>query len=143
MAYTDQSSLATFVSTDFLINLTDDTGSGTINSTVVTYFADAASALVDSFIRKKYSTPVSTSVASTPLIIKDITNKIAVFSMVSRRQGFDLNIDTNFISFQYQEAIRELEDIRDGRIELTTSRTPRFTAVKAKEQLFGDEREDV
>jgi len=63
-----------------LIQLTDDTGSGQVNNTVVTEVLDEASALIDSYCRLRYTVPLQSS-----LQVKGLTLDLAKYLLELRR----------------------------------------------------------
>jgi phage gp36-like protein len=63
--YIDQSDLDVYLTEAALINLTDDDGNGTVDTAIVDECIVAAESEVDSYISKRYTTPITGTIPET------------------------------------------------------------------------------
>lgn len=68
---------------DVLVDLTDDTGAGTVNESVVTACIVAADALIDGYLRGRYTVPLST----VPALVKEVSVNLAIYELYNRTKA--------------------------------------------------------
>ncbi|WP_051967848.1 gp436 family protein [Brevibacillus thermoruber] len=112
--YAVASDVESKLSPDILIRLTDDEGTGEINWEIVTKMIQEASAEVDAFLAMRYTLPLS----PTPPILSKLTLDITLYNLFSRR-GIDESSADSVIVTRYNNAIRMLEKIAAGTMEIT------------------------
>ena len=95
-----------------LVQLTDDSDAGVVDSDVVTRAIADADAEIDSYIGVKHGLPL----ASTPAIIRRISVDIAIHNLYQRRQG-----PPEFRAKKYENAIAILWKIASGDLKIGTS----------------------
>lgn len=94
---------------DLLINLTDDGGSGIIDTTVTDAALETADVEIDGYLGSRYTLPL----APIPPIIAKQAVDIAIYNLYARRQG-----PPEHWQKRYENTVRFLERIADGRISL-------------------------
>ncbi len=109
MAYAAQSDLLLCVTQAQLVQLTDDANTKQVDAGTVSGVLDEASAVVDSYCRTRYITPLQPSTDATR-----ITRDIAVYLLYSRRP--QKMSDT--VRQRYDDAIALLKDVSVGRASL-------------------------
>ena len=126
MAYAALSDLLLRVTSAELVALTDDTRSGQVATDTVAGALTEASAMIDSYCRDRYGTPLQPSGTATR-ICRDIT----LYLLYSRRP--QKMSDT--VRQRYEDAVAVLKDISAGKASLdqpagsTTAQTPSAGAV--------------
>ncbi|MDO9069325.1 MAG: DUF1320 domain-containing protein [Deltaproteobacteria bacterium] len=94
---------------DLLINLTDDGGSGIIDTTVTDAALETADVEIDGYLGARYDLQLS----PVPAIIAKQAVDIAIYNLYARRQG-----PPEHWQKRYDNTIRFLERIADGKISL-------------------------
>lgn len=94
-----------------LIEITDDSLSGQINTDVVNETLSYADTLVDGYLRGRYTLPLQ----SIPEIIRVIAVDLAIYRLYSRRFHTDM---PDSINDKYKNAIKLLEQIQKGIVSL-------------------------
>lgn len=94
---------------DLLINLTDDGGSGIIDTAVTDTALETADVEIDGYLGARYALPLS----PVPGILGKLAVDIAIYNLYARRQG-----PPEHWQKRYDNTIRFLERIADGRIGL-------------------------
>lgn len=107
MAYHTLDNLKAVIPEEIIISLTDDGDVGKVGEEVLAPAIAATDSLIDSYVSAQYSVPL----ASVPAEIVDIACDITAYKLYKRRQE-ELS-DTRLKA--YREAIRLLEQIRDGK----------------------------
>ena len=144
MSYSTQVDLLLQLDNTTLINLTNDVGSGIVESNVVSQAISDADALIDSYLSSLYAVPLAT----VPVIIKNISVDIAIYNLYSRRMDTlpDVRKDRFVSAIKYLQRIADskmsLPDISvSGTSELiaaTTVKTDRaFTIGKTSDNSVG------
>lgn len=110
MAYSAQSDLEEQISEDELVQLTDDAGSASVDSSVITRAVADADAEIDSYCGSRYTVPFS----PVPVIIRKFSVDMAIYNLFSRRS---LKIPEERQK-RYENAIRFLRDLAKGLISL-------------------------
>ncbi len=91
-----------------LIQLTDDSNSGSVNAQVVTDTLTEASALIDSYCRARYSVPLQQSDQ-----IKGVCLSIAEYYLYLRRKRVSPDVRQ-----AYEDAVSFLKDVSTGKAAL-------------------------
>ena len=81
MAYCTQSDLLNQTTTAELVQLTDDTGSGSVDSAKVDAAINAASATIDAYAGARYTLPLETSEK-----VKQLCVDLAIYELEKRRR---------------------------------------------------------
>jgi phage gp36-like protein len=111
MPYATQADLAPLrITQKELIQLTDDTNSGQVNTAVVNAALEEASGWVDSYCRNRYTTPLQASDT-----VKSLTLDRAVWLLFSRRRGVKVS---ETVSERHAEALAFLKDVSTGKAQL-------------------------
>jgi phage gp36-like protein len=93
-----------------LIQLTDDAGAGAVDDNIVARAIADADATIDAYCQGRYTVPLS----PVPDKIRQVSVDIAIYNLYSRRD--DTAPETR--KDRYKEAIRFLEKVAAGQIEL-------------------------
>jgi len=113
MGYCDQTDIERRIGSTLLIELTDDSGAGTVDASVLGECISDADGVVNSFVRGQYSVPLTT----VPDLIKRIATYVTVYYLYDRRAsafgGIPPHADAN-----YKWAMEMLRDLRAGEIDL-------------------------
>lgn len=91
-----------------LVQLTDDTGTGAVDDTVLSSVLTEASATVDSYCRLRYAVPLQSSEK-----VKGLTVDLAIYQLFSRRRRV-----TDDIKDRYNAAMKFLVDVSAGKAAL-------------------------
>jgi phage gp36-like protein len=94
---------------DLLIQLTDDVGSGVIDTAVTDTALETADVEIDGYLGARYPLPLATV---PPVIAKQAVD-IAIYNLYARRMG-----PPEHWQKRYENVIRFLERVADGRISL-------------------------
>jgi phage gp36-like protein len=111
MPYSTLTDIQNAITAASVIQLTDDTGAGTVDQGKVDAAVLAADELINGYLRSRYTLPL----ASTPPLIKDLSVSIAVYRLYDRR--FAANMPDS-IKAKYDNALRLLGMIQKGTISL-------------------------
>lgn len=111
--YINLGDISNYKGLDELINWTDDTEAGVFSLTMVKQISDLAQGEVDSYLSGQYSTPVVTDPANAPKVLRLLALRVTIFRLANRRDKVDA-----VILKDYEDAIRQLEDLRDGKLKL-------------------------
>lgn len=105
-----------------LIEITDDSLSGQINTDVVNETILYAGTLIDGYLRGRYTLPLQT----VPEIIKVLATDLSIYRLYSRRFHTDM-LDS--INDKYKNSIKLLEQIQKGIVSLgieAEDKTPEY-----------------
>lgn len=97
-----------------LIELTDDNGTGQINTGIAEEAIEYADSTIDGYLRGRYTLPLN----PVPKIIQKISIDIAIYHIYSRR--FELEMPEG-MQKRYENAIKLLENIQKGVIAFNMS----------------------
>jgi len=111
MAYSTQTDLEEQLSNAELIDLTDDAGSGSVDTSVVARAIADADAEIDSYCSSRYPAPFS----PVPVIIRKYSVDMAIYHLFSRRAVMKLPEERQK---RYDNAIRFLRDVARDLISL-------------------------
>lgn len=139
MSYSSLLDIQQRVSSDTLIQLTDDTGSGEIDSPKVTTAISWADEIIDGYIRGRYTLPL----AQTPGLIKNLSIELAVYWLYSRRMTTEI---PESITNIYKDSLKILSDIQKGSVSIGVNevQTPKASAdyvssTSLNQQVFSKE----
>ncbi|MCG6552499.1 MAG: DUF1320 domain-containing protein [Candidatus Magnetominusculus sp. LBB02] len=128
MSYISASDMSCAITDTELIQLTDDSGSGVVDTARINEVIGMAAALVDSYIGGRYKVPLS---APIPEVVKAASVSIAVY-LLNMRSSFEIS-DKRVKA--YEQAISLLKDIARGTatlgIEETTQERDNAASNKA------------
>lgn len=111
MAYCAKADIEKHLKQDVLVELTDDTGTGAVNDSVVTACIAAADALIDGYLRGRYTVPLST----VPALVNEISVNLAIYELFNRTKAM---LVTEQIEKNRTFYIELLEDIGKGTVTL-------------------------
>jgi len=106
MAYTTQTNLENLFSKDKIRMLTDDDSDGAADAGVLLEIIANADALIDGWIGRRYTTPVS----PTPVILITLSNNITFYMMFARRGS----LPPDNVQVLYDGAIEFLKAVSEG-----------------------------
>lgn len=120
---------------DLLLQLTDDAGAGIIDVAVADTALETADVEIDGYLGARYGLPIT----PVPAIIAKQAVDIAIYNLYARRQG-----PPEHWQKRYENVIRFLERIADGRISLGADDPDEGAASSAEvvstpERLFSRE----
>jgi len=124
MAYCTQADLDAAVDSTTLMQLTDDEGAGSINTTRLQRAMDDATAEVDGHIRGRYSVPLAT----VPPFIRVLTVHLAIHALYARRGGAFGDLPPA-VAQRYKSAQDALRAIREGKLDLGVEPPPARSAA--------------
>lgn len=133
MAYSSQTDLTTEIAEATVRELTDDSNTGAIDSDKVARAIANADAVIDAHVRVHYSVPIAPPI---PALIRKLSIDLATFNLYSRRAAlFDI---PNWIDTRQKDAMRMLEKIREGKMDLGIEPPPAISSA-AVASASGDE----
>lgn len=109
MAYCTQADILEQLDSDILIELTDDAGTGTVDTDVVTRAIDDADSVIDGYAGSRYSVPFET----VPTLIRKISVDLSICNLFSRRRG-----SPEWIETRCKDGIAMLRDVSAGKVSL-------------------------
>lgn len=133
MSYCTQADMENRFGSDELIQLTDRTGAGIVDATVLGEAIEDATARIDAKLRGRYALPF----ASTPVELTPLACDIARWSLYK-------DAVPEAVQRRFEAAMRELTDYATGRNSLDVpgdeeDTSPQATVVLAADQVFSDE----
>lgn len=105
MAYCTQTDLLEQISSDILVQLTDDADAGTIDTDAIDRAIADADAEINSYCGTKYDVPFTT----VPVMVRKLSVDITVYNLYARRRGAPEDRKA-----RYDDAIRFLKDVAKG-----------------------------
>ena len=110
MAYCTTADLENALPTDELIRLTDDAGSGAVDSGKLTEAIDDGAAEIDGYLAGRYEVPISTA----PQILVKVNRDLAIYYLYGRvKQNMP-----ELWKERYENAIRLLTKVGEGKLTL-------------------------
>lgn len=109
MAYAVQNDILEAISSDELVNVTDDAGAGVVDADAVTRAIADADAEINTYCATQYTVPLS----PVPDIVRKLSVDIAIYNLYGRRRGA-----TDDRKQRYDNAIALLRRIADGSVSL-------------------------
>jgi phage gp36-like protein len=111
MSYCSSSDITSLIPNDELVQLTNDSGGDSVDSSVITTAIDYVDNFIDGYLRGRYDLPLT----STPDELKYIAIDLVVFRLYTRRMY--TNIPEN-IEARYKTVVKQLEHIQSGKFSL-------------------------
>ena len=112
MAYCTQDDILQQLSSDKLITLTSETGDAA-DSDIVTRAIEDADATIDTYCQARYTVPLD----PVPTRIREVSVDVSIYNLYSRRDDMIPYLRKD----RHKEAIRFLEKVSEGKIELGAS----------------------
>lgn len=109
MSYATLADLQQAIDTAVLIDLTDDDGTGTVDTTRVDHALAAADVEIDAYLGDRYPLPLAT----VPAIVTKVAVDLSVCNLYARRSG-----PPEHWQRRYDNAIRLLDRVRRGELSL-------------------------
>lgn len=122
MAYTTQSAILSQIQYSDLIRLTDDSGTGDVDQTVLASVIEAASNLIDSYVGNIYDTPISPVTPSVSAMALDIT----CYMLYRRRLVPD---EKNNFTELFNRRMDFLEKVNSGQMRMDKDDERAFSQV--------------
>jgi len=107
MAYCSSTDIIKAIPNADLIQLTDDAGTGSVDSGRVTEAIAKADAIINAYLRGKHTLPLS----PVPDEIRLVSVELAKYFLYKRRRELE---DDKGLETIYKHAMKILEDVRDG-----------------------------
>lgn len=111
MAYSTQADLEEQISQTELVELTDDAGSGAVDTSALNRAIADADAEIDSYCGGRYAMPFS----PVPVIIRKFSVDMAIYNLFARRSVLKIPEDRQK---RYDNAVRFFRDLAKGLISL-------------------------
>ncbi|HAR97942.1 MAG TPA: DUF1320 domain-containing protein [Syntrophus sp. (in: bacteria)] len=131
MAYCAQADLEEQISPAELIELTDDAGSGSVDTSAVARAIADADAEIDSYCGGRYTLPFS----PVPVMIRKLSVDIALYNLHTRRSFAKAPEERQK---RYDNAIRFLRDVSKGLISLGADEPARTDTSNSVEMTGND-----
>ncbi len=112
MAYCTKTDLLGQIPEETLIQLTDDTGSGSEDDAAIAGAISDADAEIEAYCGENYTLPFD----PVPVIIRKVSVDISIYNLYARRQGAP-----DDRAKRYDNAVKLLRDIAAGRVSLGAS----------------------
>jgi phage gp36-like protein len=122
--YATQAELETRFGTDELVQLTNRAGGNTIDAAVVASALVGASSEIDGYLARRYAVPVSPA----PVFLGEACLSIARYKLHGKSAGDAVRRD-------YDDAIRLLRDLADGRAEIAGAAPPASSSVAGQVRI--------
>jgi len=135
MSYATLADLQAMLDNAVLVDLTDDDGTGTVDTTKVTQALETADVEIDAYLGERYPLPLT----AVPAIVTKVAADLAIFNLYARRSG-----PPEHWQKRYDNAIRLLDKVRTGELSLGAT-DPQATgssdeaAVSATTAVFSSE----
>ncbi len=136
MSYTSQTLLEQAISAETVLQLTDDTGAGSVDTDVLAQAISHADGVVDGYLRKRYDIPIAVPTQ----LIRHLSTSIAAYMLFARRAQVFGGVP-DWIEFRYRESMKKLESINKGDLDLGIEPPPAESSAQVGEfdgedQLF-------
>lgn len=133
MAYHTLDDLTAALSEDVVVQLTDDSGAGVVDTVHTDEAATAAQNLIDGYLKSRYAVPLST----VPGVIREISLALAVYHLYGRRTREKM---PTAVREDRENAIRLLGHIGEGKLDLfAADRTADYrTNKELSDRMFPD-----
>ncbi|OGI00467.1 MAG: hypothetical protein A2Y25_12010 [Candidatus Melainabacteria bacterium GWF2_37_15] len=119
MSYCSTSDIQAVIANDDLVQLTNDSGGDTVDTTKITDAISYVDNIIDGYLRGRYDLPL----ASIPDELKYIAVDFVVYRLYSRRLYTEV---PDSILKKYYEVIKTLQDIQKGAFNLGVENTSAF-----------------
>lgn len=141
--YTDPDEIAKVIPNDWLAQMTDDDSGEVTDESLVNAAVRWAETRVNGYLSRRYILPatinsVSVTLLTVPDEVRDIATDIAIYRVYKRRMDDQMPKE---IRASYDEAIKRLEDIRDGKTRilidaLSVTGSPGVVTVSVPDRHF-------
>lgn len=111
MGYCSVEDIKVYIPESQLIEITDDSSLGEVNTVLVEVIISDAGELVDGYLSARYTVPLS----DVSKLVKSITVDIASYLLYSRRLSLEM---PDSLSARYKNALNILDKIRKGELSL-------------------------
>lgn len=111
MPYSTDTDLYDRVSSDLVIQLTDDANTGVVNDTILGNIRNDISELIDTYLRARYTVPVD----PTPAILTNIEADLLAHKLYTRRPNYEI---PDSIKELKNDAMATLNKLASGAIRL-------------------------
>jgi phage gp36-like protein len=125
MAYCASSDITAAITNDDLVQLTNDLGGETVDTTKITTAIDYVDNMIDGYLRGRYDLPL----ASTPDELKYVAVDLVVYRLYSRRMYTDV---PTTVYQRYKDALMLLKDIQNGKFNLGVESTEAYDDAQFK-----------
>lgn len=115
MAYCTQNDILDQISETELIELTDDSDTGVIDTDIVDRAVDDADSEIDGYCNVRYTVPFSAENGGVPNLIRKFSVDIAIYNLFARRHRVELDRKE-----RYDNAVDYLKDVSKGVATLGT-----------------------
>jgi phage gp36-like protein len=122
-AYATKTDITDRFGATFLAEIADRDGDGSVDDTSVDKALDDATSLIDSYVSAKFDDPQT--ISPTPSIFIRLCCDIAIYYMARENRG----TLSDEIRQGWEDAVEELEKIRDGKISLGIADPPATTGT--------------
>lgn len=134
MSYIDQTDLEKAISARTVLELSDDDADGVSDTGVIDAVLLQGQSEVDGALRKRYHVPLSTP----PQLVKTLALDVTVYRLFKRRAH---QLETpKSVQAQYDQAVKQLNAIARGDIDVDADPTPAASAAEVAE-ASGPDRE--
>ncbi len=133
MSYCTLTDITENIPTTMLAQLSNDTTPATVSEDIVNQFITDSSAIIDSYLRGRYTLPLN----NTHTILKKICIDIIKYELYKRR-----NIVNESVNIIYKDAIATLDKLQKGIVvlnESTTTDKPSFYLGTTHTNIFSDD----
>ena len=121
MAYSVQADILKRIPSEDVAQMTDDVNGTSINTDNLTEAIALADALINSYLRGKHTTPLST----VPPLVREWSVTLSIYNLYQRR--IDLGIPDN-IEVGYDNVIKQLGLVRDNKLMIDDAGSKANTA---------------
>jgi len=132
MAYSSQDQLVARITEQTIIDLTDDSGSGIVDSTKVAAAIARADQEIDAWCGSRYRVPFATP----PAVVSGLSADLAIYYLHARTQG----TIPEAIRESHKNVTRLLEKISDGKVSLGVDPAPAASTTGNSAEIIGPER---
>lgn len=111
MSYSVLEDIQIRISENILIQLTDDTDSGAVDSSKVEAAVEWADEIIDGYIRGRYTLPLT----EIPGLIRNISVDLAIYRLYTRRMTADI---PESITNIFKSSLKILSDIQTNKVSI-------------------------
>lgn len=112
-----------------LVDLTDDSDTGSINENVVNSAIEDADSLINGYLRSRYTLPLD----EVPNILKSISVELTRYNLYQRRAGANM---PESLEKNYANRIKILKDIQAGSFSLGVEKPADDIKVSESEKFY-------
>ncbi len=132
MAYCTLTDIKKSIPEETLVQLTDDENAGVVNQARIDEAVEGADGEIDSYLSAQYSVPVE----PVPRVVNKLSVDIAVYNLYGRRVEKIPEVRET----RYRNAVRLLEKIAEGKVNIGEAAEPEETANADRAQVSGGKR---